>query len=152
MIEDNNGDLIFKYTVPDAVYKVPARGVQAAELTKIPQRFGEDLEEFEVKDEYPEGATFLDCLKCAFDVRLELEAYAESVRQAEAAVNRPAPLGGYDGGGYDAFRDSKNIYQSGSYHQFAKAFAEAEERLQHVGRSYSAPNDDRALWVPLKFN
>lgn len=145
MIEDNNGDLIFKYTVPDAVYKVPARGVQAAELTKIPRRFGEDLEEFEVKDKYPEGATFLDCLKCAFDVRLELEAYAESVRQAEAAVNRPAPLGSYDG---DYLSSSK----SGSYHQFAKAFAEAEERLQHVGRSYSAPNDDRALWVPLKFN
>lgn len=145
MIEDNNGDLIFKYTVPDAVYKVPARGVQAAELTKIPRRFGEDLEEFEVKDKYPEGATFLDCLKCAFDVRLELEAYAESIRQAEAAVNRPAPLGSYDG---DYLSSSK----SGGYHQFAQAFAQAEEKLRHVGRSYSAPNDDRALWVPLKFN
>lgn len=146
MIEDNNGDLIFKYTVPDAVYKVPARGVQAAELTKIPRRFGEDLEEFEVKDKYPEGATFLDCLECAFDVRLELEAYAGSVRQAEAAANRPAPLGGYDGG------TCESSSKSGSYHQFAKAFAEAEEKLQHVGRIYSAPNDDRALWVPLKFN
>ena len=145
MIDDNNRDPTFTYTVPDTVYKVPSRGVQAAELTKIPQRFGEDLEEFEVKDKYPEGATFLDCLKCAFDVRLELEAYAESVRQAEAAVNRPAPLGSYDG---DYLSSSK----SGSYHQFAKAFAEAEERLQHVGRSYAAPDDERALWVPLKFN
>ena len=145
MIEDNNGNLIFKYTVPDAVYKVPARGVQAAELTKIPRRFGEDLEEFEVKDKYPEGATFLDCLECAFDVRLELEAYAGSVRQAEAAVNRPAPLGSYEG---DYLSSSKSV----GYHQFAQAFAEAEERLQHVGRSYAAPDDERALWVPLKFN
>lgn len=145
MIEDNNGDLIFKYTVPDTVYKVPTRGVQAGALTRIPRRFGEDLEKYEVKDKYPEGATFLDCLKVAFDVRLELEAYAESIRQAEAAVNRPAPLGSYDG---DYLSSSK----SGSYHQFAKAFAEAEEKLRHVGRSYSTPNDDRALWVPLKFN
>ena len=142
MIDDNNRDPTFTYTVPDTVYKVPSRGVQAAELTKIPQRFGEDLEEFEVKDKYPEGATFLDCLKCAFDVRLELEAYAESVRQAEAAVNRPAPLGGYDGGTYS---------KPESYYQFAKAFEEAEERLRNAGRSYAyaEPDDERWLWVPL---
>lgn len=152
MIDDNNRDPTFTYTVPDTVYKVPARGVQAAELTKIPRRFGEDLEEFEVKDKYPEGATFLDCLKVAFDVRLELEAYAESVRQAEAAVNRPAPLGSCEYRSYDAFCDSKNIYQSGAYFQFAKAFAEAEEKLRHVGRSYAYPNDESALWVPLNFN
>ena len=134
MIEDNNGDLIFKYTVPDAVYKVPDKPHHASKIV-----CGYDILGGWIKDK---EATFYDQIRDAFEVKQLLDSYSARIQQ-EKWMKAPAPLGSVE--------SSPAKSGSPTYHAFEKSFDEAMRGLKVAGRSALAPEDESGLWVPLKF-
>lgn len=66
MIDDNNKDPTFIYTVPDTVYKVPSQKEHAARLFELPDGLSIGLG----------GDTFLEKVKTAFYMVKSFEQYS----------------------------------------------------------------------------
>ena len=133
MIDDNNRDPTFTYTVPDTVYKVPDRPHHASKIV-----CGYDILGGMVKDK---EVTFYDQIRDAFEVKQLLDSYAARIQQ-ENQAKVPAPLG-------SAECDSGKS-KSPTYNAFEKSYDEAVRGLRTAGRSCAAPEDESGLWIPLK--
>ena len=121
LIDDNNKDPTFVYSVSEKNYKVPSRKEQAAREAGMLEGIGYVLE----------GDTFVDLINNAFEVRQILEDAYE-----ERQNNWPSPLG-----------NTETTRQENSFVRGMESALESSRRT--MGWGYSVPGDDSRSWFPV---